>query len=218
MSEPTTAERHERLQALLQDRKAKKGRASRVLYLCLDAELAATLAEANGELNIIRSKIEEATKEQAHDKRQGGVVPIDPELQPQLDAAEAKVAAASEAADNATIGVLLVALPSAEYDQLMKKHPAPDDDAASKDFGADVEPFLDALVLACATKVQDRDGALIDIDPDELYATLSSGERDIARRYALEINQRVASVPFSVAKSSSARASDGRSKRRSPSA
>jgi hypothetical protein len=214
MSEPTTTERHQRLQALLQDRKAKKGRASRVVHVCLDASLAADLAEADAELAMVRSTVEDAEKARAGDKRQGGKVPLDPDLQRQLKAAEAKVDAAKDAVAEATVTITVSALPADEFDELLKKHPPRDGNDDDKEFGADREAFCDALLLNGATKVTDRDGTLVDIAFAELLPELSSGERQLVRNMALEVNQRVASIPFSVAKSSSGRASSGRSRSR----
>lgn len=211
---PDTDPRHEKLQALLQDRKAKKGRASRDLHICLDAELSAELAEAEGELDLVQERVDNATKEQAGDTRVGGRVPIDPNLKRALTAAEEKADAARDAAAEATVTIKLVALPADEFDELLKKHPPKDGDEDGKKFGADKDSFLDALLPACAGKVTDRAGTIIDLDPAEIFRTLSAGERSLARAMALEANQRMASVPFSIAKSSSAQDSGGRSKRR----
>lgn len=213
---PDLDERHQRLQALLTDRKAKKGRASRVAYVCLDADLSFKLAEAEQELDVIREQVDADAKEKAHDRRLGGggVAP-DPDLQSSLLAAEQKAAAAQDAADEVTVAITITAVPADEFDELLKKHPPRDGNEADQRFGAHVNTFCDALLLGGVTRIADRDGNLVDVSFDELLPTLSSGERQAVRGAALEANQRTASIPFSVSKSSNDRGSGGRSKPRS---
>lgn len=227
MSEPTTQleQRHAKLQSLLQDRKAKRGRASRVAYVCLDADLSTELAIAQGELDSINNDIEiakhvDVSEDEAKaDRRAGGsptpaetIVPQD--LLDKQAAAEQKVKDAEDAADEVTVGLTITALKSDEYDELYKANPPEDGNKDDEKIGAHYVTFTDGLVLGGITKVADRDGNPVDIDVEALVRSLTWGERQVLRGVALDVNRRTISVPFSVTKSSTTQGSGSKSKRR----
>lgn len=204
---------HSALQALLQDRKTStKGRASRRMDICLDASLSMTLALADQELAAVEAAIE--TAEESADRRAGGKVAIDPELTKQRKAAEKAVAEAEVAVDAATVRVTFTALKASDYDALLKDHPPREGIEADTQADRNTDTFPDALMLACATKVEDADGNLVDMDVTELLGTLSDGERIVACQVAGDVNLRILSVPSSDAKSRNRQRSGSSSNRR----
>jgi hypothetical protein len=204
---------HSALQALLQDRKTStKGRASRRMDICLSAPLSMTLALADQELQAVEAAIK--TAEENADKRAGGKVAIDPELTKRKKAAEKAVADAEAAVDAASVTVTLTALKAADYDALLKEHPPREGNERDAANDVNNDTFPDALVLACATKVEDADGNIVEMDFAELFSTLSNGERIAACQAANEANLRTLSVPFSDANSRSRQRSGSSSSRR----
>lgn len=204
---------HTALQALLQDRKTStKGRASRRMEICLDEKLAMDLGRAEQELDVVEGLIADA--EEKADKRAGGKVAIDPELRKRKTAAEKAVAAAETAADAATVTVTFTALKAKDYDALVKDHPPREGNPIDAGNDRNESTFPDALMLASATKVEDADGTLVDMDIPDLLDTLSNGERIIACQAAISVNDRIQSVDFSDAKSPSRRRSGSGSNRR----
>ena len=204
---------HEALQALLQDRKSPKGgRATRRMDICLSAPLSMTLALAEQDLAVVEADI--ALAEATADKRAGGTVAIDPELTKQKKAAEKAVAEAEAAVDAASVTVTFTALKANDYDELLKKHPPREGNPIDAENDRNESTFPDALMLASATKVEDADGNLVDMDIPELLGTLSNGERIIACQAANSVNDRTLNVHFSDANSQSRRRSGSSSNRR----
>jgi hypothetical protein len=204
---------HSALQQLLQDRKTStKGRASKWMNICLDAKLSMVLALAEQELAETKSAV--AVAELSAEKRAGGTVAVDPELTKKVTAAEKAVAAAEKAADAATVTVTFTALKSHDYDELLKLHPPREGNERDQATDVNQETFPDALMLASATKVEDSDGNIIEMDLEELLGTLSNGERIVACQVANDVNLRTLSVPFSDANSQSRQRSGSRSSRR----
>jgi hypothetical protein len=204
---------HSALQALLQDRKTStKGRASKWMNVCLDAKLSLDLALAEQELNVVEATIAEA--EASADKRAGGKVAIDPELAKRKKAAEKAVADAEAAVDAASVTVTFTALKAHDYDELQTKHPPREGNQLDLAAEHNRDTFPDALMFECATKVEDVDGNLVDMDTTELLETLSDGERVIACQVSNDVNGRNLSVPFSDANLPSRRRSGSSSKRR----
>jgi hypothetical protein len=204
---------HSALQALLQDRKTStKGRASKWMNICLDAKLSLDLALAEQELDAVDDAIAEAEKN--GEKRAGGKVAIDPELAKRKKEAEKVVADAEVAVDAASVTVTFTALKAKDYDELQKKHPPRDGNQMDLAAEHNRDTFPDALMFASATKVEDVDGNLIEMDLTELLETLSDGERVVACQVSNDVNGRNLSVPFSDASLPSRRRSGSSSKRR----
>ena len=201
---------HSALQALLQDRKTStKGRASKWMSICLDAKLSMTLALAEQELTVAK-----ATAEAATEKRAGGTVPADPELAKVVTAAEKAVTVAAAAVDAASVTVTFTALKAADWDALLKEHPPREGNEYDAAGDVNQATFPDAVMRASATKVEDADGNIIEMDLGELLDTLSNGERIVACQVANDVNLRTLSVPSSDAKSQSRQRSGSRSNRR----
>lgn len=209
---------HSALQALLRDRKTStKGRATRWMQICLSAELSMKVALAEQELEAAKAAVDEATKNA--DQRAGGKVAIDPELDKAVKAAERAVAEAEDMADAASVTVTFTALKAHDYDALMKEHPPREGNQIDAMNDRNESTFPDALMLASATKVEDADGNLIDMDIADLIGTLSNGERAIACQASNEANDRtLAATPFFSANSRSRQRSGSNSKRRSSTA
>jgi hypothetical protein len=204
---------HSALQALLQDRKTStKGRASKWMNICLDAKLSMVLALAEQELAETKSAV--AVAELSAEKRAGGTVAVDPELTKKVTAAEKAVAVAEKAADAASVTVTFTALKAADWDALMKEHPPREGNEYDAANDVNTATFSDALMLASATKVEDSEGNIIEMDLAELLGTLSNGERIVACQVANDVNLRTLSVPFSDANSQSRQRSGSRSSRR----
>ncbi|MFC5268468.1 hypothetical protein ACFPJ1_40720 [Kribbella qitaiheensis] len=204
---------HEALQALLQDRKSPKGgRATRRMDICLSAPLSMTLALAEQDLAGIEAEI--ALAEATADRRAGGTVAIDPDLTKRKKAAEKAVTDAEAAVDAASVTVTFTAMKANDYDELLKKHPPREGNEIDAQDDRNNQTFPDALMFASATKVQDADGNIVDMDIPELLGTLSNGERIIACQAAMSVNDRALSVPFSDANSRSRRRSGSSSSRR----
>lgn len=204
---------HEALQALLRDRQTStKGRASKWMNVCLDAKLSLDLALAEEALDAVEDAIEEAEK--GADKRAGGKVATDPELAKRKKAAEKVVADAEVAVDAASVTVTFTALKAKDYDELQKAHPPREGDQRDMLAEHNRDTFPDALMFESATKVEDVDGTLVDMDTTELLETLSDGERVVACQVAFDVNGRNISVPFSDANLPSRRRSGSSSKRR----
>lgn len=197
---------HEALRALLQDRKTStKGRATRRMDVCLSSPLAMTLALAEQDLAIAKAAI--AAAEASAEKRSGGKVPIDPELEQRKQDAEQAVAEATAAAEAATVTITFTALKAKDYDALLKEHPPREGNEIDAENDRNESTFPDALMYASATKVEDADGNLIDMSVAELLGELSNGERIIACQAANSVNDRTVNVHFSDAKSPSRRRS-----------
>lgn len=207
-------DQHVRLKQLLQDRRSPtKGRASRRLNVCLDASLAAAVAEAQQKVTEAENDIAAHNEQHKGDIRQGGKIPVPQDLTDRLAEAERALEEAEAEADEATVSVLFVALKSDDYDKILKEHPPAEGNDADKEFGANRETFLAALMAACAQRVE-HNGEIIDMEPGEVLDTLTSGEKSIAHTVALEINLRSNStVPFSGANSQSRQRSGGQSRR-----
>lgn len=201
--------KHDKLQQLLQDRKAsKKGRAFRPMAICLDADLSMDLEDAERELAAAKKAADEATEIRA-----GGKVSTDPEMAKRVSAAEKAVAEAEALVDAASVIVTFAALKAADYDDLLKLHPPREDHEYDKLDDYNRDTFPDALMAASASKnVKDADGDLVDMDVADVIAEMSSGERNLACKVAFDVNTRQSS--FSDAKSQSRQRSGSNSKRR----
>jgi len=206
--------KHARLRELLNDRNSKepKGRASIEFPIILDAALSLEVSLAQQHLAAVNGAIETHQREQAQakedgkgDRRVGSKTTIPADLKNQLDAAQVRADAADEAADDAMVQLVLVALKSEQYDELIKAHPPREDNADDAKNGVNVHTFPDALLRACATKVLDDEDAEIEMDLTGLIDGMSSGERQVARQAAQQINVQVATVPFYNANSQSRR-------------
>jgi hypothetical protein len=204
---------HSALQALLQDRKTStKGRASRRMDICLVASLSMDLALADQELAAVGVLV--ATAEENADRRAGGKVAVDPELTKRKKAAAKAVAEAEAAVDAASVTVTFTALKAVDYDALLKEHPPREGNEQDVESGINSLTWPDALMLASATKVEDADGNIVEMDLTELLETLSAGERIMACTAANEVNLRTLSAPFSDANSRSRQRSGTSSNRR----
>jgi hypothetical protein len=207
-------ERHARLQQKLLDRKSKepKGRASIPFPIILDADLARKVGEAQRELTAAEAAIAAHRDEQAAlaeegkgDRRVGSSSELPAELTERLDAAEQALEAADAAADEDMVQLVLVALKSDAYDELVKAHPPREGDKEDIESGVNRLTFPDALLRACATRVLDVDDDEIEMDIPDLIDGLSTGERQLARQVAQTVNLQSASVPFYNANSRSRR-------------
>lgn len=206
-------DKHAALQALLQDRKTStKGRASRWMDICLNADLSKTLALAEEELAAVEDAI--ATAEEHADQRAGGKVAVDPELTKSKKAAEKAVAEAQAAVDAATVTVTFTALKANDYDELLKQHPPREGNQLDAVNDHNNATFPDALMYASATKVEDAEGNLVDMDTREVLGTLSDGERIVACRVSNDVNGKTLSVPSFDANSQNRRRSGSNSNRR----
>lgn len=204
---------HSALQALLQDRKTStKGRASRWMNVCLVADLSKTLALAEHELDAANAAATEAAEHA--DQRAGGKVAIDPEITKRIKAAEKAADDAATAVDAASVRVTFVALKSHDYDVLQKEHPPREGNQLDAIADRNESTFPDALMLASATKVEDLDGNLVDMDTTEVLETLSDGERIVACQVANDVNGKTLSVPSSDANSRNRPRSGSSSNRR----
>lgn len=205
-------DKHDQLRSLLQDRRSStKGRPSRRMAICLSADLSADLEDAEQKLAAAKAAVEDATRSET--PRAGGKVPVDAELQKRVDAAEKAVAAAEKAADAASVILTFTALKAADYDDLLKEHPPREGYDLDKVTDYNRDTFPDALMVASASKkVEDNDGNLVDMDVEDLIATMSNGERVLACQVANDVNLRTSS--FSEAKSQSRQRSGSNSKRR----
>ncbi|MFC0623237.1 hypothetical protein [Kribbella deserti] len=213
------SEHHDRLQALLQDRKSKapKTRATAPFPLVLDANLAIARARAEQTLDLVKAEYQDAEQARSGedaDVRQGGRAPIDPALTKALREAEKAHAEAAAAADEVTVHIILVALSDDEYDKLAKEHPPRKDNTDDAEHGWNIETFPGALTKACAARVTDAEGNLLDTDPGELIDTLAKGEKQTAYSVCVGLNSQVTSVPFSRANSHTSQRSGGKSRRR----
>lgn len=202
---------HEALRGLLQDRKSStKGRASRRMAVCLSAPLAMALADAESELAAAKSAAEAA--EAGSDRRAGGKVAIDPALTKAVTAAEKAVAEAEAAVDAASVIITFTALKAADYDELMKEHPPREGDDLDRLNDYNRDTFPDALMRKSASKLEDADGNLIDMDLADVIDEFSNGERTLACQVSNDVNLRTST--FSDAKSQSRQRSGSNSKRR----
>jgi hypothetical protein len=203
--------KHAALQALLQDRKSStKGRASRRMEICLSTALSEALAEAEQDLAAAKGAAE--TAEKNADKRAGGKVAVDPELEKRIKAAEKAVADAEAEAGAASVIITFTALKAADYDDLLKEHPPREGNESDGYSDYNRDTFPDALMAKSATKIEDTDGALIDMDMADVIGSFSNGERTLACQVAFDVNLRTSS--FSDAKSQSRQRSGSSSKRR----
>lgn len=202
---------HEALRALLQDRKSStKGRASRRMAVCLSAPLSMALAEAEADLAAAKSATNVASE--SADKRAGGKVAIDPELNKQVTAAEKAVSAAEAEVDAASVVITFTALKAHEYDELLKEHPPREGNELDALNDVNQSTFPDALMVASATKIEDAEGNLVDMNIEDLIGEFSNGERILACQVANDVNLRTST--FSDAKSQSRQRSGSNSKRR----
>lgn len=206
---------HEHLRALLQDRKsstkAKGGRASRRMAICLEADLAEDLEDADQELAAAKEDLAKA--EANADVRAGGRVAVDPELTKRVAKAEKAVAEAVAAADAASVFITFKALRAEVYDEVQKEHPPRDGNELDllSDFNRDT--FPDALMRKSALPtVEDVNGRPVAMDVQEVITEMSDGERNTGCRTALEVNGRASS--FFEANSHSRQRSGNNSKRR----
>lgn len=202
---PTDEDKHARLQAKLQDRKtSNKGRGSRPMKICLDAELSMDLEDADAELAAVHAAIEKA--ESGVEARAGGKLKIDPALTKRRAAAEKAVADAEAAADADSVIITFAALKAEKYDELKDQYPPREGDDLDKMNGFNQETFFDALMAAsAATQVKDVEGNIIDMDVADIIAEMSNGERILACQVSNDLNLRNSS--FSDAKSRTRRRS-----------
>lgn len=209
---PTLEEKHARLKTLLQDRKSStKGRASRPMAVCLDAELSMDLEDADRELAEAKQALAEA--EATGDARVGGKVAVDPELTARVETAEKAVADAEALVDAASVVVTFTALKADEYDKLKDEHPPREGNEYDAIAEYNRETFPDALMAASASKkVRDADGNLVDLDVDDIIAGMSNGERTMACQVSNDVNLRTST--FSEANSRNRRRSGSNSNRR----
>lgn len=204
---------HDHLLELLQDRKSstKTGRASLRMAICLEADLSADLEDAELELAAVKEAA--AVAAASEPARAGGKVPIDPEMQKRVDAAEKAVAAAVKAADAASVFITFTALRAHDYDALLKEHPPRDGNDVDKLRDFNSETFPDALMAASASKkIEDVEGKPVAMDIEDIITEMSNGERAVGCQTALEVNGRTSS--FFEAKSQSRQRSGSSSKRR----
>jgi hypothetical protein len=197
---------HTALQALLQDRKtSKKGRAFKRMTICLDAEKAEALTRAEDEKNVIDALVKKA--EANADQRAGGKVAIDPELTGRLKAAEKALAEADKAFDAAAVRITFTALKAHDFDELLKAHPPREGNMLDAAADRNESTFPDALMHASASKVEDAEGNLIDMDAADLLETLSDGERIVACQASNDVNSERSTADFFDANSRSRRRS-----------
>lgn len=203
---------HDKLLSLLQDRKqSAKGRASRRMAVCLDADLTADLEDARADLDAANEAVTAAAKTET--ARAGGKVPTDPALQKRVDDAEKAVAAAEQAVDAMSVTVTFTALKADVYDELLKQHPPREGNELDKIHDYNRDSFPDALMRKSAQKVvEDAAGKPVAMDVQELIDEMSNGERWVACQVAGEVNDKTSS--FSEAKSQSRQRSGSNSKRR----
>ena len=180
------------------------------MAICLSEPLAAKLADAEEDLAAANAAVEEAQKHA--DVRAGGKVAIDPDLDKRVKAAEKAVAEAEADVDAASVVVTFTALKAADYDELLKEHPPREGNELDALRDANQATFPDALMLKSATKIEDADGNLVDMDIADLIGTLSNGERILACQVANDVNLRTST--FSEANSQHRRRSGSNSKRR----
>lgn len=208
----------EELQKLLRDRqspKATKGRASAPFPLVMNADLAVDLQQAELVFAAAQDAVAQQEKEAAGDTRVGGT------KSPGLAAAQAELKAAQKALDEAkaaandvTVQMVLTALTSNDYDELVMKHPPRQDNESDQNLGYDQSTFSEALLQASPAKIVDLDGNPLDLDKDDLVAGMTHGERDLARRVVTGLNAQVFSVPFSAVNSPSRQRSGAKPRRR----
>lgn len=209
---PSDEEKHARLQAKLQDRKtSNKGRGSRPMKICLDAELSMDLEDADAELAAAEAAVEVA--EANAEARAGGKVKIDLALTKRVTAAKKAVAEAEVAADQDSVIITFTALKADKYDELLELHPPREGNNLDKLSEYNRDTFPDALMAECALKqVKDVDGNLVDMDVAEIIAEMSNGERILACRVSNDLNLRDSS--FTEANSRTRRRSGSNSNRR----
>lgn len=206
---------HARLQQLLQDRKSpSKGRPSRTLRVCLDNDLAQDRAEAEQELASAQAELDVATETANQDKRAGGSVAVDPKIKKRHSDAEAAAKAARAAADEASVVLTFTAVKSDDYDALVEEHPPREGNEDDAKDGVNGVTFPMALMRASISKITDTEGAIVEMDVDDIVATFSNGERLIAMNASNEVNMRITSIPFSDASSPRRQASGSKSRRR----
>lgn len=209
----------EELQRLLRDRqspKATTGRASAPFPLVMNADLAVDLQQAEMVFAAAQDDVALREKEAAGDSRVGGT------KSPALTAAQAELRKAQKALDEAkaaanevTIQMVITALTSNDYDELLMKHPPRDDDENDKALGYNQSTFPEALLQAAPAKILDLDdNPLPGFEKEDLIDGMTHGERDLARRVATGLNAQVFSVPFSAVNSPSRQRSGGKPKRR----
>lgn len=202
---PTDEDKHARLQAKLQDRKtSNKGRGSRPMKICLDAELSMDLEDADAELAAVQAVVEKAKA--GTEARAGGKLKVDPALTKRLAAAEKAVSDAELAADADSVIITFAALKAEKYDELKDQHPPREGDDLDRMTEYNRETFPDALMSAsAAAQVKDVDGNIVDMDVAEIIAEMSNGERILACQVSNDLNERNSS--FSDAKSRTRRRS-----------
>lgn len=220
----------EDLRRLIHDRKTKggKGRISRDIDLCLDADLAVEHERATAAVTAAQERIDGWKQEQATDldpetgrprgdrrmTTKSGETP--PDLQAAFEGAEAAERAARKAKDAYTVQVKLTSVSNGEWDELVTANPPRDGNESDKGYGANWPVFLHDLFVACFTSVH-YNGEPFDLGetgPSDLFAGLSPGENAIVEAALMNICKRQVSVSFSEAASSQNPLSGGKSRRR----
>lgn len=217
----------EDLRRLIQDRKTKhgKGRVSRDIDLCLDADLAVEHDKAATELAAAQERIDATRRENTQDRNPETGRPrgdrrmttrtdeVPPDLQAALEGAEAAERVARNAKDAFTVKVKLTSVSSREWDELVTANPPRDGNVEDKERGANWPAFLHDLFVACFTRAQ-YNGEPFDVDPTDLFEGMSPGENAMVEAALMAICKRQVSVSFSEAASSQSPPSGGKSRRR----
>lgn len=168
-----TETRTQRLAALLRDRgQTGKGRASRSIDVTLDVGLVEAVIVAEQALADLPEK---ATAKRRRE-------------------AQAAMAAARSAADDATLRLTVTALCSDDFDDLVRRHPPRPSEPRDLAVDHDRSTFPDALLRASATRVTDLDGVPLDVSTDDVIDRLSNGERVVACRVSNGVNNFTESV------------------------
>jgi hypothetical protein len=206
-----------KLQQLLQDRNDKarpSGRASAPFPIILDADLAIDLSRARQQLAIAEQAVTDWETEANTDKRQGGRRKVPADLTTAAAEAKAQVDELEAEAEEVKVILVFVALTATDNDELQKMHPPREGDEEDQKYGFNLAAFPTARMRECAARVVGMDDQPLDLDPKELVAGMSPGERDLAIQVVNGINNQMASVPFYDANSQSRQRSGGKSRRR----
>lgn len=227
-SDTTSKPQIEDLRRLIQDRKTKqgKGRVSREIDLCLDADLAVEHDQAAAAVTAAQERIDVWRREQTKDldpetgrprgdrrmtTKTDGAPP--PDLQAAFEGAEGAERAARQAKEAFTVKVKLTSVSSREWDELVTANPPRDGNDSDKTAGANWPAFLLDLFVACFTRAQ-YNGEPFDVEPSDLFEGLSPGENAMVEAALMAICKRQVSVSFSEAASSQSPLSGGKSRRR----
>lgn len=206
-----------KLQQLLQDRNDKArpaGRASAPFPIILDADLAVDLSRARQQLAIAEQAVTDWQTEAKQDPRQGGRRKPPADLQQAVTDAQQQVDDIEAEAEEVKVILVFVALTADANDELMKQHPPREGDEKDLEYGFNLAEFPVARMRECAARVVSMDDEPLDLDPKDLVAGMSPGERDLAVQVCNGLNAQMASVPFYDANSQRVQRSGGKSRRR----